>query len=116
MSGPQFWNYQLGEPILHDKNYQFTIFVNWLNDVETSEAEKNKKTKQNKKTVSKSHVWLPNRLWESLVLASGLKPKPNGPIYQNTIAKLIQSIDKRNFQVNGKSTFKKNLLLPVELI
>jgi predicted flavoprotein YhiN len=33
-----------------------------------------------------------------------LKPKPNGPIYQNTIAKLIQSIDKRNFQVNGKST------------
>jgi hypothetical protein len=41
--------YQLGEQILHDKNYQFTIFVNWLNDVETSEAEKNKKNKTEQK-------------------------------------------------------------------
>jgi predicted flavoprotein YhiN len=36
------------------------------------------------------------------VLASELKPKPNGPIYPKHNCKLIQSIDKRNFQVNGK--------------
>jgi hypothetical protein len=34
-----------------------------------------------KKAVSKSPFDFPNRLWESLVLASELKPKPNGPIY-----------------------------------
>jgi hypothetical protein len=40
MSGPVL-KLSAGARTLHDKNYQFTIFVNWLNDVETSEAEKN---------------------------------------------------------------------------
>jgi hypothetical protein len=40
-----------------------------------------------------------------------LKPKPNGRFIQNTLQKLIQSIDKRN---DGK-VLLKNLLLPVEL-
>jgi predicted flavoprotein YhiN len=42
------------------------------------------------------------------VLASGIEPKPNG--YQNTIAKLIQSIDKRNFSSEWKSTFKEEFV------
>jgi predicted flavoprotein YhiN len=44
------------------------------------------------------------------VLASELKPKPNGPIYPNTIAKLIQSIDKRHFSSEWKSTFKEEFV------
>jgi hypothetical protein len=40
------------------KNYQFTIFVNWLNGVETSEAENTERLKTNtpKKAVSKVTV------------------------------------------------------------
>jgi hypothetical protein len=55
-------------------------------------------------------------LWESLVLASGLKPKPNGPIIKTQLQNLSNQLTNGTFQVNGKSTFKKNLLLPVELI
>ena len=42
--------------VLHDKNYQFTIFVNWLNDVATEDAEKvlkELKQEHTKKAVSK---------------------------------------------------------------
>jgi predicted flavoprotein YhiN len=39
-----------------------------------------------------------------------LKPKPNGPIYPKHIAKLIQSIDKRNFSSEWKSTFKEEFV------
>jgi hypothetical protein len=49
------------------------------------------------------------------VLASGIEAETKWADLSNTIAKLIQSIDKRHFQVNGKVLLKKNLL-PVELI
>jgi hypothetical protein len=45
-----------GARILHNKNYEFTISVNWLNDVATEDAEKVlKELKQEhaKKAVSK---------------------------------------------------------------
>jgi hypothetical protein len=58
-----------GARILQDKNYQFTIFVNWLNDIATEDAEKmlkELKQEQGKKAVSKKSPFdLPNRLWES---------------------------------------------------
>jgi predicted flavoprotein YhiN len=81
-----------------------------LNDVETSEAEKTKRTKtrtRQKKRFPKSPFDFQR---ESLVLASELKPKPNGRFIQNTIAKLIQSIDKRNFSSEWKSTFKEEFV------
>ena len=70
MSGPAILKLSAwGALILHDKNYQFTIFVNWLNDVATEDAEKMlKELKQEhaKKAVSKKSAFdFPNRLWES---------------------------------------------------
>ena len=57
MSGPAILKLSAwGARILHDKNYQFTIFVNWLNDIATEDAEKMlKELKQEnvKKAVSK---------------------------------------------------------------
>jgi predicted flavoprotein YhiN len=44
------------------------------------------------------------------VLASELKPKPNGPIYPKHNCKTIQSIDKRNFSSEWKSTFKEEFV------
>ena len=57
MSGPAILKLSAwGARILNDKNYQFTIYVNWLNDVVTDDAEKMlKELKQEnaKKAVSK---------------------------------------------------------------
>ena len=112
MSGPAILKLSAwGARTLFDKNYQFTIFVNWLNEVDTEDAEKllkEIKQKHAKKAVSKKSPFeLPNRLWESIVLAAGIENETkwadlNKPQLQNLAKQLTQA----TFQVNGKSTFK----------
>jgi predicted Rossmann fold flavoprotein len=116
MSGPAVLKLSAwGARILHDKNYQFTIFVNWLNDVETSEAEKilkDLKQEHAKKAVSKkSHFDFPNRLWESLVLASGIEAETKwADLSKTQLQNLSNQLTNGTFQVNGKSTFKEEFV------
>jgi predicted Rossmann fold flavoprotein len=116
MSGPAILKLSAwGARILHDKNYQFTIFVNWLNDVDTEEAEQHLKAlkqEQAKKTVSKKSPFeLTNRLWESLVLASGISNETKwADLSKSQIQNLAQQLTKAIFQVNGKSTFKEEFV------
>lgn len=116
MSGPAILKLSAwGARILHDKNYQFTIFVNWLNDIDTEEAEqllKDLKQDQAKKTVSKKSPFeLTNRLWESLVLASGITPETKwADVSKAQLQNLAHQLTKGTFQVNGKSTFKEEFV------
>jgi predicted Rossmann fold flavoprotein len=116
MSGPAILKLSAwGARILHDKNYQFTIFVNWLNDVETEEAEqrlKDLKQDQAKKAVSKKSPFeLTNRLWESLVLASGINPETKwADLSKIQLQNLANQLTKGTFNVNGKSTFKEEFV------
>ena len=104
-----------GARILHDKNYQFTIFVNWLNDADTAEVEKKlKDLKQEhaKKSVSKKSPFeLTNRLWESLVLASGIETETKwADLSKTQLQNLVNQLTNGTFQVNGKSTFKEEFV------
>jgi predicted Rossmann fold flavoprotein len=116
MSGPAILKLSAwGARILHDKKYQFTIFVNWLNDVEPEEAEKTlKELKQEhaKKTVSKKSPFdFPNRLWESLVLASTISEDTKwADLTKIQLQNLVQQLTNSSFQVNGKSTFKEEFV------
>jgi len=116
MSGPAILKLSAwGARILHDKNYQFTIYVNWLNDLDAEDAEKIlKTTKQEhaKKSVSKkSAVDLTNRLWESLVLASGIPADTKwADLSKNQLQNLVNQLTNGAFQVNGKSTFKEEFV------
>jgi predicted Rossmann fold flavoprotein len=125
MSGPAILKLSAwGARTLFDKNYQFTIFVNWLNDVETEDAEKLLKTlKQEhaKKAVSKKSPFdFPNRLWESLVLASNIEADSSGSeqakqtkwadLSKVQIQNLANQLTNGTFQVNGKSTFKEEFV------
>ena len=105
---------------MHAKNYQFTIYVNWLNDVETDDAEKllkELKIEHAKKAVSKKSPFeFPNRLWESLVLASGIDTSTAlgvtkwADLSKIQLQSLAQQLTKGSFQVNGKSTFKEEFV------
>jgi predicted Rossmann fold flavoprotein len=112
MSGPAILKLSAwGARILHDKNYQFTIFVNWLNDADAEDTEKIlKEIKQEhaKKAVAKKSPFeLPNRLWESLVLAAGIENDTKwADISKIQLQNLTNQLTKASFQVNGKSTFK----------
>jgi predicted Rossmann fold flavoprotein len=116
MSGPGILKLSAwGARILHDKNYQFTIFVNWLNDVETDDAEKllkEIKIEHAKKAVSKKSPFeFPNRLWESLVLASGIESETKwADLSKIQLQSLAQQLTNGSFQVNGKSTFKEEFV------
>lgn len=125
MSGPGILKLSAwGARILHDKNYQFTIHVNWLNDIETEDAEKllkEIKIEHAKKAVSKKSPFdFPNRLWESLVLASGIQEDPSdseqaqqtkwADLSKMQLQNLAQQLTNGNYQVNGKSTFKEEFV------
>ena len=116
MSGPAILKLSAwGARILHDKNYQFTIFINWLNDAEKDEVEKKlKDLKQEhaKKSVSKKSPFeLTNRLWESLVLASAIEPETKwADLSKIQITNLVNQLVNGTFHVNGKSTFKEEFV------
>lgn len=116
MSGPAILKLSAwGARILHDKNYQFTIFVNWLNDEDTADVEKKlKDLKQEhaKKSVSKKSPFeLTNRLWESLVLASGIEAETKwADLSKTQLQNLANQLTNCTFQVNGKSTFKEEFV------
>jgi predicted Rossmann fold flavoprotein len=116
MSGPAILKLSAwGARILFDKNYQFTIYVNWLNDVDAEDAEKILKTvKQEhaKKAVSKKSPFaFPNRLWESLVLASNIEAETKwADLSKIQLQNLVNQLTNSTFQVNGKSTFKEEFV------
>jgi len=121
MSGPGILKLSAwGARILHDKNYQFTIHVNWLNDLETEDAEKllkEIKLEHAKKAVSKKSPFdFPNRLWESLVLASGIDTSTAlgetkwADLSKIQLQNLATQLTNGSFQVNGKSTFKEEFV------
>jgi len=116
MSGPAILKLSAwGARILHNKNYQFTIFVNWLNDLDSEDAEKTLKTlKQEhaKKAVSKKSAFgLTNRLWESLVLASNIEAETKwADLSKIQLQNLVNQLTNSIFQVNGKSIFKEEFV------
>jgi predicted Rossmann fold flavoprotein len=116
MSGPAILKLSAwGARILHDKNYQFTIYVNWLNDADKEDVEKKlKELKQEhaKKSVSKKSPFeITNRLWESLVLASGIEVETKwADLSKTQLQNLANQLTNGTFQVNGKSTFKEEFV------
>jgi predicted Rossmann fold flavoprotein len=116
MSGPAILKLSAwGARILSEKNYQFTIFVNWLNDIDTDDAEKilkDLKQEHAKKAVSKKSPFdFPNRLWESLVLASNIPLATKwADLSKIHLQNLAIQLTNSNFQVNGKSTFKEEFV------
>ncbi len=116
MSGPGILRLSAwGARELFDKNYQFQLQVNWLNEVSFEEAIdtlKELKQEHAKKSVSKKSPFdFPNRLWESLVLASGIdSEKKWSDLSKKQLTDLANQLTKGEFQVNGKSTFKEEFV------
>ncbi|MFN3753142.1 NAD(P)/FAD-dependent oxidoreductase [Flavobacterium sp.] len=116
MSGPGILRLSAwGAIILAEKKYQFIIEINWLNDVtfdEAMETLKELKQEHAKKVVSKKSPFeFPNRLWESLVLASGIDNEMKwADLTKIQLTNLANQLTNGQFQVNGKSTFKEEFV------
>lgn len=116
MSGPAILRVSAwGARELFDKSYQFTLQVNWLNDIDAEECEDHLKELRHenaKKTVTKFSPYdFPNRLWQSLVNAAGIQPETRwADLSKTQLQALVQQLTNGQFQVNGKSTFKEEFV------
>lgn len=116
MSGPGILRLSAwGARELFNKNYQFILQVNWLNDVTFEEAMdtlKELKQEHAKKAVSKKSPFeFPNRLWENLVLASDIDSERKwADLSKQQLTNLTNQLTNGEFQVNGKSTFKEEFV------
>jgi predicted Rossmann fold flavoprotein len=116
MSGPGILRLSAwGAILLAEKKYQFVIEINWLNDVtfdEAMETLKELKQEHAKKVVSKKSPFdFPNRLWESLVLASNIANETKwADLTKIQLTHLANQLTNGQFQVNGKSTFKEEFV------
>ncbi len=116
MSGPGILRLSAwGARELFDKHYQFTLQVNWLHNVTFEEAMdtlKELKHEHGKKAVSKKSPFeFPNRLWESLVLASNIDSEMKwADLSKKQLTDLANQLTNGEFQVNGKSTFKEEFV------
>ncbi|WP_432672673.1 NAD(P)/FAD-dependent oxidoreductase [Flavobacterium sp. SM2513] len=112
MSGPGILKLSAwGARILAEKNYQFAISVNWLNDLDLAEAEtllKSLKQENSKKIIAKKSPFeFPNRLWEKLVLAAEIGEDLKwADLTKRQICNLAQQLTHGTYQVSGKSTYK----------
>ncbi|MFN3639799.1 MAG: NAD(P)/FAD-dependent oxidoreductase [Flavobacterium sp.] len=116
MSGPGILRLSAwGARTLFDKNYQFVLEVNWLNDLTLEETEnqlKGLKLEHAKKVVAKKSPFdFPNRLWESLVVASEIYLETKwADLSKKQLQNLALQLTNGKFQVNGKSTFKEEFV------
>ncbi len=116
MSGPGILRLSAwGARILHEKNYQFILQVNWLNENsldETLDQLKELKIIHSKKIISKKSLFdFPNRLWENLVKAASISDEQKwADISKIQMQNLANQLTNSEFQVNGKSTFKEEFV------
>lgn len=116
MSGPGILRLSAwGARELFDKNYQFVLEVNWLNDWTPEATEsylKELKLEHAKKVVSKKSPFdFPNRLWENLVVASEISLETKwADLTKQQLQNLVGQLTCGKYQVNGKSTFKEEFV------
>jgi len=116
MSGPGILRLSAwGARELFDKNYHFTLQVNWLNETtfeECLDELKELKEVNNKKLISKFCPFdFPKRLWESLTFASTISNELKwADVSKKQLIALAEQLTNAQFEVNGKSTFKEEFV------
>lgn len=100
---------------LADKNYQYTVIVNWLPSFnENTLREKilqHRQLKGNQKLINTEWIDLPQRLWEFLLQQSGADEDIRWAELPAAVQhKLVKNLCGYELQANGKTTFKEEFV------
>lgn len=104
-----------GALFLAEKNYVYVVKINWLSASfeETFETLKNQKNENPKRQAALKSIFsdIPNRLWEKLVKAAGIKAEQRwADISNKLLENLSMQLTSGIFHANGKSTFKEEFV------
>jgi predicted Rossmann fold flavoprotein len=112
LSGPAILRLSAwGARELHDRNYQFPLQINWLPhwnaEKLAAEFQQQRKLQPAKFIVNTPLAKLPSRLWEQIVIASGLARETRwAALSGGAQHKLIQQLLRSELPVTGKSLNK----------
>jgi predicted Rossmann fold flavoprotein len=100
---------------LAERNYHFTIHINWLSeltDAELKEQIKDLRSSQGKQFIQhKNPFGLPKRLWEYLLHQCGIKEETRwGDLAAAAQNKLIEHLLRDSYDIKGKTTFKEEFV------
>lgn len=100
---------------LNGKDYQYTVLVNWLNDINEQKAidiiQELISEHPNQKVINNSPFDLPKRLWEFLVDKSEIKVHQKwSDIQGKKLNKLIRNLTCDEYNASGKTTFKEEFV------
>ncbi|NRB50419.1 MAG: NAD(P)/FAD-dependent oxidoreductase [Saprospiraceae bacterium] len=115
LSGPAILKLSAwGARAMAECRYTFEIRVNWIaehQDTVLAALNSNKRHHSKKKVFKKPEFGLPNRLWQSLLRASGVSMQANwADLNKKQIQHLAQQLTASQFQVTGKSTNKEEFV------
>jgi|TARA_B110000263_G_scaffold43051_1_gene35009 predicted Rossmann fold flavoprotein len=116
MSGPVILKASsLGARLLSEKNYQFEIFINWIDETNTELLFQKLNDFANShpsKLISRNNIFsLPNRLWSFLLEKAEVSHDQKwNEIGKKSIRKLIETLTQDNYEVSGKTTFKEEFV------
>ncbi|MFT4644129.1 MAG: putative Rossmann fold flavoprotein [Planctomycetota bacterium] len=110
LSGPAILKLSAWEAVLlSEKNYQFTLEVNWIrqNYQELLKEFKRLRDENPKQKIATYNIYeLPKRLWNKMIELSNLKMKKFAESSNKDLEKLASYLAKCSFEVNGKNTNK----------
>lgn len=116
MSGPAILKLSAwGARELAEKNYSFTIIINWVpqyNEYSVKEyIQAFRFEKASQKIINRNPFQLPQRFWEYLLEQSGVKRDINwADLPAKEQNKLIKNICAQEFEISGKTTFKEEFV------
>ena len=116
MSGPGILRLSAwGARILHGKNYQFTVLINWLGETGLDEIQETlqglKRQIAAKQVAANPQFNLPARLWKKLVAAAKIPVNHRwGDLSKKQLNALVRELGQGAYEVKGKSTFKEEFV------
>ncbi|PTB96209.1 aminoacetone oxidase family FAD-binding enzyme, partial [Marivirga lumbricoides] len=104
-----------GARVLQEKEYQYTVLVNWLSGNKEPEVRKMLEEFQQenplKKVAGTPPFQLPKRLWEYLSAKSGIDPEIRWNNFSGkNFNKLINNLVCDEYTASGKTTFKEEFV------
>jgi flavoprotein, HI0933 family len=100
---------------LSERNYEFNISINWLNDVKEAELREQiteLRQQQGKHLVNTKNPFnLPKRLWEYMMQQCGVKDDTRwGDLPAAAQNKLVEMLLRDSYAIKGKTTFKEEFV------
>ena len=104
-----------GARILHEKNYRFTLRVNWvakMNEAELRNEFQSRREKEPARRVNNSPIGaIPARLWENLVSKAGISPETLWTTLTRAgMNELVRHLRATELEVDGKSLNKEEFV------